>query len=193
MARQLSSQQVWDEIQQNIFGVLGMVTSEGEARTVGIVYVVDAHKLYIAAQRTAWKTKHIERNPHVSLTIPIAKRAPLMPWIKIPAATITFSGTARVLDRPDLSVELFDQLYRHDEDRSDWCAIEVVPEKHFVTYGVGVSLLQMRFPAKARGRAPVMDASSAHAAARVGPSGQTVAHVRDSNGILIEIATATGD
>ena len=168
MTRELTSEQVWDEIQQNIFGVLGMVTAKGESRTVGIVYVVDDHKLYIGAQRSAWKTKHVERNAHVSLTVPIPKRAPFMPWIKIPAATITFSGTAAVLDRDDLSAELFEKLYRHDEDRSEWCAIEVRPEKHFVTYGVDVSLLDMRFPDKARGRAPVADPSSA-AAGRVTP------------------------
>lgn len=90
-----------------------------------------------------------------------------MPWITIPAPTITFSGTAAVLDRDDLSAELFEKLYRHDEERSDWCAIEVVPEKHFVTYGVGVSLLDMRFPDKARGRAPVADPTSMPAAERV--------------------------
>ncbi len=81
-----------------------------------------------------------------------------MPWIRIPAATITFSGTATVLDRSELAAGLFEKLYRHDEERSDWCAIEVVPEKSFVTYGVGVSLLQMRSPDKARGRAPVSTA-----------------------------------
>ena len=160
MTRELSSQLVWDEIRQNIFGVLGMVTSKGEARTVGIVYVVDDHKLYIGAQRSAWKTKHVQRNPHVSLTVAIPKRVPFMPWIDIPAATITFSGTARVLTPDDLSDELFERLHRHDQERSEWCAIEVTPEKHFVTYGVGVSLLDMRFPDKARGRAPVADPST---------------------------------
>lgn len=160
MTLQLTSDQVWEEIEDNIFGVLGMVTSKGESRTVGIVYVVDQHKLYIGAQRSAWKTKHVARNPHVSFTIPIAKRAPFMPWIKIPAATITFSGTALVLDRRELSAALFEKLYRHDEAGAEWCAIEVTPEKNFVTYGVGVSLLQMRSPDAARGRAPVADTSS---------------------------------
>lgn len=82
---------------------------------------------------------------------------PLMPWIRIPAATITFSGTARVLDRSEMSDELFEKLYRHHQDRSEWCAIEVTPARDFVTYGVGVSLLEMRFPDRARGRAPVSD------------------------------------
>jgi hypothetical protein len=36
----LSSKQVWGELENNLFAVLGMVTTKGEARTVGIVYVV---------------------------------------------------------------------------------------------------------------------------------------------------------
>ena len=35
------------------------------------------------------------------------------------------------------------------------CLIEVTPEKEFITYGVGVPLMQMRNPEQARGRAPV--------------------------------------
>jgi nitroimidazol reductase NimA-like FMN-containing flavoprotein (pyridoxamine 5'-phosphate oxidase superfamily) len=155
MNPQLTSQQIWDEVKKNTFAVLGMVTVKGEPRTVGIVYVVDDHKLYIGAERTAWKTKHIEGNPHVSATVPIPKRVPLMPWINVPAATITFSGTAQVLEKQDLGAELLDKLYRHDDGRGEWCAIEMTPEKDFITYGVGVSLLTMRSPAKSRSRAPV--------------------------------------
>ena len=155
MTLQLTSNRVWEEVEKNNFGVLGMVTSKGESRTVGIVYVVSDHKLYIGAQRSAWKTKHVEHNPHVSFTIPIAKRAPFMPWIKIPAATITFSGTARVVNRDEMDPALLEKVYRHDQAGSEWCAIEVTPEKDFVTYGVDVSLLDMRFPAKSRARVPV--------------------------------------
>jgi len=35
------------------------------------------------------------------------------------------------------------------------CMLEIRPTGHFVTYGVGVSLMDMRDPEKARGRAPV--------------------------------------
>jgi len=155
MNLQLTSQQIWDEVEKNTFAVLGMVTAKGEPRTVGIVYVVDDHKLYIGADTTAWKTKHIKGNPHVSVTVPIPKRVPLMPWIDVPAATITFSGTAQILEKEDLGGELLDKLYRHDDGRGEWCAIEVTPEKEFITFGVGVSLLAMRSPAKSRSRAPV--------------------------------------
>ena len=35
------------------------------------------------------------------------------------------------------------------------CLVEITPIKEFVTYGVGVSLMQMRDTEQARGRAPV--------------------------------------
>lgn len=79
MTIQLTSNQVSAEIEKNFFGVLGMVTAKGESRTVGINYVADDHKLYINTLKSAWKTKHVARNPHVSLTITIPKRVPLMP------------------------------------------------------------------------------------------------------------------
>ena len=155
MTNGLTSSQVWGEIEKNNFGVLGMVTPDDESRTVGIVYVVDNRKLYIGAQTTAWKTRHIAQNPHVSLTVPIARRVPFLPWIKVPATTITFSGTAKILEKEDIGARLLEKLYRHEEGREEWCAIEVTPEKDFITYGVGISVLQMRHPERSRARAPV--------------------------------------
>lgn len=159
MNRQATSDQVWREIEKSNFAVLGMVTSRGESRTVGIVYVVDDRKLYIGAGATQWKTRHVAQNPHVSMTVPIARRVPLMPWIKVPATTITFSGSARILDKEQIEPGLLEKLYRHEEGRDDWCAIQVTPERDFITYGVGISVLQMRFPEKSRARAPVETAS----------------------------------
>jgi nitroimidazol reductase NimA-like FMN-containing flavoprotein (pyridoxamine 5'-phosphate oxidase superfamily) len=155
MSVQLTSASVWSEVERNNFAVLGMVTARNQARTVGIVYVVDDRRLYIGAGRDQWKTNHIAQNGDVSMTIPIAKRVPLMPWVKIPAATITFSGTAQILEEDQLGKALLEKLYRHDADRSGWCAIEVTPQRDFITYGIGVSLWAMRSPERARARVPV--------------------------------------
>jgi hypothetical protein len=155
----LSPEQVWPVIEKELFAVLGMVTASGQARTVGIVYVVRDRKLFIATGQDTWKARHIAANPHVSITIPIAKRIPIMPWIKIPAATITFSGVARVLPAQDAPPDLLRAVFRQMADDAamvaDSCLIEVTPEGDFITYGVGVSLMQMRDPEQARGRAPV--------------------------------------
>ena len=39
--------------------------------------------------------------------------------------------------------------------RDEVAVIEIIPEGHFLTYGIGVSLMQMRDPAQASARVPV--------------------------------------
>lgn len=160
MSVQLTPQQVWQAIEKEMFAVIGMVSAGCEARTVGVVYVVRDHKLYVATGIETWKARHIAGNPHVSVTIPIAKRIPIMPWIKIPAATITFPAQARLVPAGDAPPDLLRAILRHKADDTELvagsCLIEVTPEKEFVTYGVGIPLMQMREPEMARGRAPVV-------------------------------------
>ena len=157
---EISSNQVWEAINKQLFAVLGVVTKTGESRTAGIVYAVQDGKLYITSQKQAWKVRHIAQNPHVSLTIPIHKQILFMPWIKIPAATITFSGTASLLAYQDVSDETIQKLFRgmilSEAEKDDMRIIEVTPVGDFITYGVGVSLMEMREPAKARGRVAVV-------------------------------------
>ena len=133
MTIQLTTEQVWQAIEKELFAVIGIVTAKHEARTAGIVYVVRNRKLYIGTGRSTWKARHIARNPHVSLTIPIAKRIPFMPWIKIPAATITFCGTAPLLPPheapPDILQAVFRGLTTDEEFEADAALIEVTPEK----------------------------------------------------------------
>jgi hypothetical protein len=155
----ITTGQVWKEIESNLFAVLGMVTAKGEPRTVGIVYVARGQKLYIGSKADAWKVKHLSKNPHVSLTVAIPKSVPLMPWIKVPAATITFAGVARVIPAAETDPEIKRLLYQDaatDAARmADTCTIEVDPVGEFVTYGIGVPLMQMRDTVKARGRVAV--------------------------------------
>ncbi|MFN8598387.1 MAG: pyridoxamine 5'-phosphate oxidase family protein [Anaerolineae bacterium] len=157
MTLQLTSDQVWTELKKELFAVVGMVTPKGEARTAGVVYVVHDHKLYFATNTDTWKARYIQHNPHVAVTVPIAKRIPLMSWIKIPAATITFSGQARVFAASEASSDLQKALFRGLEADPNELAtasiVEIVPVGEFVTYGVGIPLMQMRIPDKARGRA----------------------------------------
>ena len=155
----ITTAQVWADIEKQLFAVIGIVTSNNEARTVGIVYQVHGGKLYIASKADTWKVRHIAQNPHVSLTIPIHKGIPLMPWIKIPAATITFSGLAEVLEPAAVSDDIIQSLFQGMEETPDtsspFAVIAVMPVGHFLTYGIGVSLMTMRDTEKARGRAAV--------------------------------------
>lgn len=159
MAIQLESSLVWQTLEKELFAVLGMVTAKNEARTVGIVYKAHEQKVYIASGRETWKVRHVRNNPHVSLTVTIPKRVPLMPFIKIPAATITFRGTARVLEVSEVAAAVKASLLRGLDMESElvknMVMIEVEPQGEFVTYGIGVSLMTMRHPDQSRGRASV--------------------------------------
>ena len=80
-----------------------------------------------------------------------------MPQIKIPDATIAFSSTARVPPMSVLDPKLLDTLTRRMIDQhgtiAENCMLEIRPSGHFVTYGVGVSLMDMRDPKSAGSRA----------------------------------------
>jgi len=166
----ITTEQVWREIERNVFAVLGLVTARHQARTVGIVYVVRKRQLYIGTDKETWKVRHIRQNPHVSITVPIAKRIAFMPWLKIPAATITFSGTATIHDARDVDAELLQAIYRglvKDEKAIvASCVIAVTPQADFLTYGVGVPLMHMRDPKRARGRVAVTTERSVKAPGR---------------------------
>ena len=159
MPAKLSTEIVWQAIEKELFTVLGMVTAEGESRTVGVVYLVQDRKIYIGNGLNTWKARHSAANPAGSMTIPIAVRVPIAPWVKVPQATITFSGTARVIPGPQATRDLLQLVFRHKADdeafMKDTCLIEVTPRGDFVTYGIGIPLIKMREPELARGRAPV--------------------------------------
>ena len=98
-------------------------------------------------------------NPHVFLTVTIPKRIPFVPWVQIPAATISFQGEASIHSIEDVPPEipraLLQGLKLTPELRKEVCLIRIDPAGAFVTYGVGVSLQTMRNPEAARGRTPI--------------------------------------
>lgn len=159
MGAQLTAAQVWAELGRQLFGVVGFVTARGEARTAGIAYVVRDRKIYFCTETDAWKTKHLRGNSSISMTVPVPRRVPFMPWIRIPPATITFSGTARVLTLVDVPAEIPDTLMNDlkpkEELREHSSVVEITPRGEFVTYGIGVPLKTMLVPQEAGGRVAV--------------------------------------
>lgn len=158
MPAPITTDYVWSEVEKRLFAVLSYVTPRGEARSAGIVYVVRDRTLYIGTGKDSWKARHIAKNPSVALNVNIPKRIPFVPWVKIPDATISFAGRARVLPLDETDPKILDALLQgmvdDPEIREGNAVLEVRPVGDFVTYGVGVPLLAMRDPKKASGRAP---------------------------------------
>ena len=164
MAARLTAEQVWHQVAKGSFAVLSYVTPAGEPRSSGVLYKTIGGRLYIAVAPDSWKARHVAASGRVAVTVPVRRGGLLSLVAPIPPATISFHATAIVhpADSPQvrpLLKELASLLPA--ERRASACIIEVLPEGFFVTYGVGVSLLQMRDPAAARARVPVTQEENA--------------------------------
>ncbi len=154
----LTSQQVWEQLSRASFAVLAYRTPEGEPRCSGVVYAIAGSAMYAVVGGDSWKARHISRSRQVAVTVPVRRGGIMSLVMPIPPATITFPADARVypsatLDVPELPAQLVRPLPR--ERRAESTVIEIRPRGHFVTYGIGVPLMQMRHPELARTRLPV--------------------------------------
>jgi len=154
----LSPELVWHELERASFAVLGYTTPEGEPRSSGVVFKALDHRLYAAVAPDSWKARHIAASGRVSVTVPVRKGGLLTLLMPIPPATISFHAKAVV--HPAGAPEVIPVLARLGSllppDRRESAAlVELAPIGEFLTYGIGVSLTQMRTPARARGRVAV--------------------------------------
>lgn len=155
----LSADQVWREIARASFAVVSYVTPAGEPRSSGVVYKAMDRRLFIAVATDGWKARHIAASGRVSVTVPVRRGGVLSLVLPIPPATVSFHAAAKV--HPAGSQETLSRskdlgAVLPPERREFACIVEVIPEGEFVTYGLGVSLADMRTPAIARARVPVM-------------------------------------
>lgn len=153
MALPTTAEEVWPYIEKWPFAVLSFVTRKGESRSAGVMYKVKDRALYVLTGPDTWKAKHIEANPNVSVTVTV----PRLP-IRIrqaPPAVITFSGRGTVLGMDEIDDDLRRELTRGVGDLGETCVVRIEPRGRFVTYGIGIPMMQMRRPEKALARVPV--------------------------------------
>lgn len=156
--RRLTSDQVWRQLESASFAVISYVTPRGEPRSSGVVYGTVSRRLYTAVAADSWKARHIGASKQVSVTVPVRRGGVLALVLPIPPATISFRARAIVhpagsVDFGSLSKELLSLL--PPERRDGEVVIELIPDGRFLTYGVGVPLMDMRKPDLARAVAPV--------------------------------------
>jgi len=150
----ITAEQVWRELDRASFAVVGYVTPAGEPRSSGVVYKTVGQRLYVAVAPDSWKARHIASADCVAVTVPVRRGGVLSLVAPIPPATISFHATAFV--HPAGSVKVSALSHELDallppERREMAVVIELVPEGEFLTYGVGVPLLDMQEPELARG------------------------------------------
>jgi hypothetical protein len=159
----LTSEQVWNSLERASFAVLSHVTAAGEARSSGVVYATAGRRLYVAVAADSWKARQVAANGRVAVTVPVRRGGLLALLFPIPPATISFHGTAIVHPAGNVLTGAAPRQLASllpAERRASSRIIEIIPEDHFLTYGIGVSLMQMRSPVAARARVPAGSARS---------------------------------
>ena len=158
MAARLTTEQVWHQIAEASFAVIGYVTPAGEPRSSGVVYKSIRRRLYVAVPPDSWKARHIAASRRVAVTVPVRRGGILSLLAPIPPATISFHGAAIVHPAGSPKVRpLLKELGAliPVERWTSACIIEILPEGAFLTYGLGVPLRRLRDPAAARARVSV--------------------------------------
>lgn len=154
----VTSEQVWRQLDRASFAVIGYVSPVGEPRSSGVVYKTVGKRLYIVVAPDSWKARHIAADKYVTVTVPVRRGGILALFLPIPPATISFHGTAIVhpagsVKIASLSKELESLLPPGRRDAG--VVIELIPEASFLTYGIGVPLMEMQKPELARAVVPV--------------------------------------
>jgi hypothetical protein len=154
----VSSEVVWHALAKASFAVVSHVSAAGEPRSSGVVYGVADRRIYIAVAADGWKARQVVTGQEVAVTVPVRRGGILALLVPIPPATITFHARATVhpagsLDIGSVSKELSKLV--PESRKAGSCVIELVPEGRFLTYGIGVSLMEMANPAVALARVPV--------------------------------------
>jgi Pyridoxamine 5'-phosphate oxidase len=150
--------EVWRELRKASFAVVSQVTPDGDPRSSGVVYTTIGRRMYVVVARDSWKARHIAACGRVAVTVPVRRGGIMSLLFPIPPATISFHGAAFVYPadspRAQKAITALSRLLPA-EGREATRVIEIRPEGWFLTYGVGVSLTQMRSPVRARARVPV--------------------------------------
>ena len=155
--RPVTTEQVWAEIAKASFAIVSYVTPAGEPRSSGVVYAAEGRHLYLAVAPDSWKARQIRDDQQVALTVPVRRGGLLSLLMPIPPATISFRARAIVhpagsLDLGSVSKSLLSLL---PKDRRAATVLELFPEGTFLTYGIGVPLVEMRDPVVARAHVPI--------------------------------------
>jgi hypothetical protein len=156
--RRVTCDEVWRQLSKASFAVLAYTTPAGKPRSSGVVYGVANQRMYVAVAADGWKARQVVTGQEIAVTVPVRRGGILALLAPIPPATITFHARATVhaagsLDIGSVSKELMKRV--PEARKAGSCVIELVPEGRFLTYGIGVSLMDMANPARALARVPV--------------------------------------
>lgn len=155
-SRRAAFDAVLRELQKNHFGVLSTMTKDGHSHSTGVFYSLSPSarplELYIMTRTKLKKARNITNNPNVSFVVPLRRRFLTF----VPPPCIEFQGKAEILDWKNqigatafktsfmgrTIVNAYDDMYRQGD--TTICFLKITPDPTIFTYGVGVSVWEMR-------------------------------------------------
>ncbi len=152
-----TTDQVWREVSKGSFLILGFTTRDGKPRSSGLIYAASGRRIYVEVHPGSLKAREIHDGDQVAVTVPVRRGGLLSLVMPIPPAAISFH--ARVVAHPlgtlDLGTISKTFAALPEDVRKGSIVFELQPEGQFLTFGIGMSLMEMRDLNKALGRAPV--------------------------------------
>ncbi|MFX1453112.1 MAG: pyridoxamine 5'-phosphate oxidase family protein [Promethearchaeota archaeon] len=133
--------------------VLGTVDEKNNPHSSVVVYQSDGYMIYCTTGKDTLKVRNIRHNNKVSVTLPFRKNF-FHKIIPAPPAELHFTAEAEIKPFEDLEArKIFAKYLKYNENvenQEDSIWIKITPSRRISTYGVGVKLLKMRNPQKAR-------------------------------------------
>ncbi len=140
-------------MKKNMWLVLSTSNENGNPQSSVIVYESDGHNIYFTTGKNTLKARNMRKNNNVSITIPFRMNL-LHKLIPAPPAELHFKAKAQFLERDSEEVQtMLARILKYEEKsgvKSETVYLKITPEKKIATYGVGIKLLHLRFPEKAR-------------------------------------------
>ena len=146
-------QEIKKIMKNNIWLVLATSDDDNQPQSSVVMYKSDGNHLYFTTSSSSLKVRNIKKNNKVAVTIPFRKNL-LHKLIPAPPAEIHFRATAHIIsvDEEETKRNLaeFIEHAKENDLLEDTVCVKLIPSKRITTYGVGIKLLDMRFPNKAR-------------------------------------------
>lgn len=133
--------------------VLGTVDIKNIPHSSVVVYQSDGYVIYCLTGKNTLKARNIRGNSKVSVTLPFRKNF-FHKIIPAPPAELHFTAEAEIKSFDDEEArKIFSKYLEYlenveNQEESIW--LKITPSKRIATYGVGIKLLKMRKPEKAR-------------------------------------------
>lgn len=140
-------------LRKNMWMVLATADENNQPHCSVVVYQSDGNVIYFQTGPTALKTKHIQQNNKISITIPFRKNFGHK-LIPAPPAELHFKATAEIVPKDNEEAKSilarFIRIAEKAELKQETIWVKITPISPIATFGVGIKLRHMRKPEKAR-------------------------------------------